>query len=151
MVLVLLPQLLGAVTFGVGTPSGPAITGAAVTGIAGSAGVATAVATGVIASKYDKFSKKLRQIKESFDKLHLTVCSLAKNLYDLKVQVDSLDYIVKYLEKASSTEEKDISAICQRIQKVHVGTTCLQTTHYKTTVQREEDELKCFFQCNPTY
>ena len=59
--------------------------------------------------------------------------------------MNSLDYIVKYLEKASSTEEKDISAICQRIQQVQVRTTCLQTTHYKTTVQREEDELKRFF------
>ena len=74
-----------------------------------------------------------------------------KNLYDLKVQVNSLDYEVKYLEKANSTEEKDISAICQRIQQVHVRTNCLQTTHYKTIVQREEGELKRFFQCNPTY
>ena len=142
----------GAFTFGVGTPIGLAITGAAVTGVAGTAGVATAVATGVIASKYDdKFSKKLRQIKESFDKLHQTACSLKKNLDDLKVQVDSLNYVVKYLEKANSTEEKDISTICQCMQKVHDRTTCLQTTHYKAIIQREEDDLKYFFQYNPTY
>ena len=121
----------GVFTFGIGTPIGLIITGAAVTGLAGTAGVATAVTTGVIASKYDKFVKKLRQIKESFDKLYESACSLVKNLDDLKVQVDSLDYVIKYLEKANSTEEKDISAICQRLQKVHVETTNLQTTHYK--------------------
>ena len=122
----------GAFTFGIGTPITLAITGAVLTGLAGSAGVATAVATGVIASKYDKFSKKLREIKKSFDKLHKSACSLVKNLNDLKVQVDSLVYEVKYLERKYLERkylEKANSTSTEKNEKGHLSWSwccCLQ-------------------------
>ena len=139
----------GVFTFGVGTAVGLTITGIAATGTgiaiaggAGAAGVATAVATGVIASKYHKVAKALRQIKQAFDKLHHAVCSLLKILNQLKVEVDGLDYTVKYLEEANRKEQKD--AVSKNLHKIHRETVCLQTIASKQHIQQEQDRLREF-------
>ena len=139
----------GVFTFGVGTVVGLTITavaatgtGIAVAGGAGAAGVATAVATRVIASKYNKIAKALRQIKQTFDKLHHAACSLLKILNQLKVEINGLDYTVKYLEEANRKEQKH--AVCKNLHKIHKGTVCLQTTASKKHIQREQDRLQEF-------
>ena len=139
----------GVFTFGVGTVVGLTITGIAATGTgiavaggAGAAGVVTAVATGVIASKYHKIAKALRQIKQAFDKLHHAACSLLKIINQLKVEVDGLDYTVKYLKEANRKKQKD--AVYKNLQKIHRETVCLRTTTSKQHIQREKDKLQEF-------